>query len=443
MNDHREKLLIVDYNLARVADVAHMRDYARRRYDVDTVLLRGNPGAIDASLCDYLVEVNPLSPDFVDLAYEALVQWRDNIRGGVVFSDNAVQSGAALLERMGLRVDSASLAIGAFSKFEYRRAEALCRELLQSQRVMVPDCARIRTLDELQHFADTHPDGFVIKPSCEGNNRGVVMMRHGDSLAEALTEVSPYLDAGVICEQIIPFEREFSFDGVGGLSFVTEKVSASGRYPVEVAQILPARLNDAERETIHRAGTCANWLVGQRDGPFHNEVKLSDDGRVAAIVEPNRRPAGMRIWLLAAEVYGVNFFDLWIDSVLGEGSRPSTLEPRCQAATVMLGVRRDRWFDASALPNGGELFEVALRQTASNFGLHDGALRQIELSWLSLERKYVPSVARDNSDFVACACVSLHESTVDIGDIVASLRDCWADALEAACPEDVSMRALV
>ncbi|SAK99994.1 ATP-grasp domain-containing protein [Caballeronia ptereochthonis] len=440
MNGRREKLLIVDYNLSRVADVAHMRDYARCRYNVDTLLVRGNPGEMDARLCDHVVGVDPLLPDFVAQACEALSPWRDHIRGGIVFSDNAVQSGAALLERIGLQVDSASLALGAFSKFEYRRAEARCRDLLESQRVMTPNCVLIRSLEELRQFAEAHPEGFVIKPSCEGNNRGVVMMRPGDSLVSALEELTPYLAAGVICEQVIPYRREYSFDGLGGLSFITEKVSASGRYPVEVAQVLPARLGRLEQETIRRAGECANWLVGQRDGPFHNEIKLSDDGMFAAVVEPNRRPAGMKIWSLAALVYGIDFYHLWIDSVLGDGFRPSTLEARCQAATVMLGVKHDRWFAPSDVASGSEIFPAALERTARQFGLPDDALRSVEFSWLSQERRYVPSIARDNSDFVASACVSLHESSVSIGDIVSSLRERWTEALESAMPADVSIR---
>ena len=361
MNDRRDMLLIIDYNLSRVADVTHMRDYARRRYNADTVLVRGNPGSTDERLCDHVVGIDPLSPGFVAQAYEALARWQGRIRGGIVFSDNAVQSGAALLERMALRVDSASLALGAFNKLEYRRAEARCRDLLESQRVMTPDCTSIRSLEEIRKFAELHPEGFVIKPSCEGNNRGVVMMRPGDNLMAALEEVTPYLAAGVICEQTIPYQREYSFDGLGGLSFITEKASAAGRYPVEVAQILPARLGQTERETIRRAGECANWLVGQRDGPFHNEIKLSDDGMFSAVVEPNRRPAGMKIWSLAALVYGVDFYHLWIDSVLGDGFRPCTLEAKCQAATVMLGVKRDRWFASSDVPNGSKIFLALLR----------------------------------------------------------------------------------
>src|SRR4029453_8524050 len=131
-------------------------------------------------------------------------------------------------------------------------------------------------------------------------------------------EVSTYLSDGVICEELIPYRREFSFDGIGSLSFITEKISATGRYPVELGQVLPARITPRERNTISVAGRLANLLVGQRNGPFHNEITLSDDGHRAAVVEPNRRPAGMKIWTIASLVYQVNLYHLWVDQAFGE-----------------------------------------------------------------------------------------------------------------------------
>ncbi|WP_248320569.1 MULTISPECIES: acetyl-CoA carboxylase biotin carboxylase subunit family protein [unclassified Caballeronia] len=421
--------LIIDYNLARVAEVAHMSDYARRRYHVDTLLIRANPGEHDKRLCDHVIALDPRSPGFVDAAFEALAPWRHALRGAIVFSDNAVFNGAALLERLGLPADSAELALGAFSKLEYRRTETRFRDILAAQRIMTPGCQAVATLEDLERFAAAHPEGFVIKPSCEGNNRGVVMLRSGDDLTSALNEVMPYLESGVICEQLIPYHREFSYDGVGRLSFVTEKVSASGRYPVEVAQVVPARLEQHENETLRRAGEAANWLVGQRDGPFHNEIKLSDDGRSAAVVEPNRRPAGMKIWKLAETVFHVDFYKLWIDSVLGGGFEASVLAPTCQAASVMLGVAADSWFAPEEVRPGEELLNRALAATRQRHGLAENALRIIDFNWLGQDRRFVPAVPRDNGDFVACVCISLHTDAVDIREVVASVRDCWTESL--------------
>lgn len=427
-------LLIIDYNLSRMADVARMVAHARERHGVRTLLVRSNPGARDFAICDEVIDLDPVRADFVDLALAQLAPRRDTLRGGVVFSDNAVHSGALLLDRLGLRVDCATLALGAFSKYAYRLAETHHRELLNAQRVLVPDCVSIASLAELQAFAEAHPDGFVLKPSCEGNNRGVIVVRAGDDLQAAFDEVAPYLAGGIICEQLIPYRREYSYDGIGALSFITEKVGATGRYPVEVAQVLPARLTAVEQHTLQRAGQLCNMLVGQRDGPFHNEIKLSDDGAQAAVVEPNRRPGGMKIWSLAGAVYGVDLYALWVDSVLGASPVPALLAPLRQAATVMLGVPCDGVFSPASLGDGTLLFEQALAATVAQHGLRPGQLRTGEFGWLSPDERLIHAVPRDNADFVAQATIVLdtvgaarHDGvqSADIRDIVATLRECW------------------
>lgn len=220
-------LLIVDYNLSRIGDVAHLAHYARSAYDAGTVLVRSSPSEADTRLCDIVIDLDPLSPHFVEDALAALAPLRKRLRAGLVFSDNAVQSGASLLERLGLPVDSSRLAIAAYSKCEYRRKEAEVRELLEAQAMMVPDCAQVLGVEDVKRFASEHPAGFVIKPSCEGNNRGVVVVREGDCVEDAFRQVEPYLGNGVICEEFIPFSREFSFDGVGAVHFVTKSRSVT------------------------------------------------------------------------------------------------------------------------------------------------------------------------------------------------------------------------
>ncbi|WP_394824927.1 acetyl-CoA carboxylase biotin carboxylase subunit family protein [Pendulispora albinea] len=423
-------LLIVDYNLSRIDDVIHMRNYARDRYGAGTALIRANPTAIDAEICDEVIDLDPLRSDFAEVGAKLLGGRRGDFKAGIVFSDNAVESGAALLERLGLPVDSAELAAGAFCKYQYRLSEARYRALLEAQRLMVPDFTKVTSMDDLHAFAAKHPNGFVIKPMKEGNNRGVVLVRAGGDRRAAFAEVSPYLAGGVICEQIIPYRREYSFDGLGQSFFITEKISATGRYPVEVAQVLPARLTEKERTTIQRAGKQVNWLVGQCDGPFHNEIKLSDDGTRAAVVEPNRRPGGMKIWSLARWVYGIDFYHRWIDSAFG-ATPPLTLpEPLCSAATVMLGIQSDRVFSTDDLAAGAKPFEDAVAATADYYGLKSGELSIKEFAWLSTKRRQLHGVPRDNADFAAQACIVLNSTRIDIRDVVATLREKWLVALD-------------
>jgi len=347
-----------------------------------------------------------------------------------VFSDNAVRSGAALLRRLGLAVDSPELAEGAFCKYAYRLSEARHTQLFTAQRVMVPDFAKVFSLQEIRAFAGRHPEGFVVKPSREGNNRGVLMVQPGDDVGDAFAEVLPYLDGGVICEEIIPYRREFSFDGLGPLEFITEKISATGRYPVEIAQVLPAKVTKLERATLTRAGRLANWLVGQCDGPFHNEIKLSDDGTRSAVVEPNRRPAGMKIWSLARWVYGIDLYQRWVDAAFGAPPEPRQLEPSCSAATVMLDLPTHRHFSPDDVLSGADPFGETIAIAAARHNLRPDVLTIKEFSWLSGARRRLNSGPRDNGDFAAQGCVVMHSDDVDIREVVHTLRAVWVEVLD-------------
>ncbi|MFJ3372927.1 acetyl-CoA carboxylase biotin carboxylase subunit family protein [Pseudomonas sp. NPDC086251] len=423
-------LLIIDYNLSRIGEVSQMREYAKSRWGALTWLIRSKPQPIDLTISDAVFNVDPSSERFVELAFDALGEDRHRVSAGLVFSDNAVANGAALLERLGLPVDNAILASAAFDKFVYRRYEARQRAVLEADGVLVPEFRLIRERDDLVQFAKNCPAGFVVKPTCEGNNRGVVVIREGDDLDAALLEVGPYLRSGVLAEQLIPYRREFSCDGVGGLSFITEKVSVAGRYPVEVAQVLPASLTAVERQTLLRTGAHVNQLIGQQHGPFHNEIKLSDDGTRAAVVEPNRRPGGMKIWSLAQHVHGLNLFEHWIDSVFGE-ALPATLpDPVCSAATVMLGVHQDIDFAPYDIPNDVRPLTRALWATANYFDLSCAELVAHDFTWLSLEARQIRQIPRDNNDFAAQVCIVLHSSRVDMRDVVTLLREQWLIVLK-------------
>ncbi|PTT89224.1 biotin carboxylase, partial [Pseudomonas sp. HMWF005] len=123
-------LLIVDYNLSRIGDVLHLRDYARQQWGAQTWLIRANPQDHDRTISDRVFDADPLHPDFVDQALNLLGDDAGRISAGLVFSDNAVASGAALLERLGLPVDDAAMALAAFDKLAYRTAEDRVRTQL-------------------------------------------------------------------------------------------------------------------------------------------------------------------------------------------------------------------------------------------------------------------------------------------------------------------------
>jgi hypothetical protein len=201
---------------------------------------------------------------------------------------------------------------------------------------------------------------------------------------------------------------------------------------VEVAQVLPAGLSDLARMTVERVGRQVNWLVGQCDGPFHNEIKISDDGARAAVVEPNRRPAGMKIWSLARWVYGVDLYHRWIDAAFDPTAVATLPEPRCAAATVMLSVATDRSFAPADITPGADPFAEAVAATAECYDLRPDELLNQEFNWLSPDRRDLHRIPRDNADFSAYGCITLHTDRTDIRDVVHTVRERWIDALDRA-----------
>lgn len=433
-------LLIVDYNLSRFNDVKQMTDYAKARYGLETVLIRPHPVAADFEVATAVIDLDPRGPDFVKKAAEALAKLPFSLKAGCVFSDNAVYTGAQLLEHLGLVGDSAMLADAAYSKIIYREREKAHEALFKAERVYVPQFAVIHSAPELQAFAAAAPGGFVLKPACEGNNRGVLLLQKGADLEAALAEVARYGQEGLICEALIDYPYEFSYDGIGGLHFCTEKMSVHGRYPVECGQVVPARLAVAEAHLLERAGKLANRLVGQGIGPFHNEIKLNPATGEAAVIEPNRRPAGMRIWSLAEKVYGYNFYHLWIDAAMGALELHELPLPKGVAMIQMLGVPVDGVLQVppALMLDPAPLIAKVLQQLPPVFKADGSAVEWFDFKWNKASTDLVYHIPKDNSFFVAQICAFVPDVAFDIIELLTVFEGAWQNVIREYIQENKS-----
>jgi hypothetical protein len=196
---------------------------------------------------------------------------------------------------------------------------------------------------------------------------------------------------------------------------------------VEIAQLLPAEVSRMERLVIERAGLFANALVGQRNGPFHNEIKIARDASAAAIVEPNRRPAGMRIWQLAQRVYGMNLFECWVDAVLTGVQSARLPAPHGFAAAIMLGVPFDGRLRRGDFPAENEAMTRMTQGLRAKRLLPRGREPEwFDFAWLhgdaDCETRAVP---RDNGDFIARVCVRLDERPSDTQAFVSTIQEAW------------------
>ena len=400
-------ICIVDYNLTRIADVKMMVDYASQKHSLRTVLIRANPTSVDQDLADLVINLDPLASNFATEAEGALGEIRTQIAAVLPFSDNSVVSGAQLAERLNLRSDNSEMAKRAFSKLAYRQAEFPHSRQLAHDKIMAPAMKKIATSRDLVNFIADFGEA-VLKPSCEGNNRGVIRLSAHNDLEAAFNEVAPYLKLGVIAEQVIPFPTEFSLDGLGHLHFITRKLGVSGRYPVECGQIVGTKIPPGIVNAVTRAGSWANVLCGQRIGPFHNEIKYDPLSGMTAIVEPNRRPAGMRIWHLAEKAFGINFFHLWIDQMI-TGKTPLFLPtPERTAGIRMLGSSRDGLLTfptASTEKTRALIDEVTMEFLAARTSLNSPP-EIFDFQWNQIFGSKIPSRPSDNSQFVAQVCMT-------------------------------------
>jgi biotin carboxylase len=430
--NNKNKLLIIDYNLVRYDDVKMMVDYAKEAYGLSSVLIRKNPCNKDYKIAEHVIDLYVRDEDFIHKALHELAPIKDQIKAGIVFSDDAVCSGAYLLQELGLISDSPLLANNAFSKTAYRIEEKKVQSLLNEQQIKVPAFAVISTFEELSQFIKKHPQGVVLKPSCEGNNRGVIRLTADSDVEKAMCEVEAYLSGGLICEELIDFDQEYSFDGLGHLSFITEKLSKSSRYPVEYGQIVPAYLSTPVQHQLMRTGIVANLLTGQRLGPFHNEIKLDTRTFQSAIIEPNRRPAGMKIWNLAQKVYGINLYHYWIDTVM-EKALPSAMpEPKGRAAIRLLPAPKDGIinFPQEFIENSVKWLELLQARLTEREQELTNNVQWFDFILTKKNGERVFSEAKDNAQFIAQICVYVPENDRNVISLLDALEAVWLDEMK-------------
>lgn len=434
----RKLFVIVDYNLSRLRDVKLMTTRAKEKHALLTVLIRNNPETQDRELADYVIDLDPLAPDFADQAADLLKELGEPV-AIVPFSDNSVVSGSALAEKLGLPGDSSRLGMAAFSKIAYRRAEEELVSLFPQSNFFTPQWCEVSSLDEVYSFSSKVENGFIVKPSCEGNNRGVIKVESGEDPHAAFLEVSPYLGHGALCEELINLPEEYSFDGIGELSFVTKKSTAHGRYPVEFGQTVPCRLPTHLEESVKNAGKIANVIVGQKIGPFHNEIRLDPKTALAAVIEPNRRPAGMHIWHLAKKVYGVDFFELWVDTLLGQKTQHKTLTASGVASIRMLAAPRGGQLDCQ-LDSDKILKTILAKPTVAN----DTAKYDIKWSDFSIlvqPGMPVTNLVDNNSKFIAQIVAYSPFDHAPLETALDSFQHEWAQlACNIILPKDLSKK---
>lgn len=386
--------LILGCAKQRWQDLEIICEYVKKTYSLTTMLMVNKAHKEFYSVCDQVIEVDLSDHNFVALASHLLSEQK--VSGGLLFADQALLHGTKLFEQLGIVCDNSELGINSYSKLEFRRQEKRYFSHAAKTHYFVPEFSKVNSLQDVHAFAVKYPDGFILKPISEGGSRGVLKLHAQSDFGAAYKQVECYQADGLMCEQLIPTFREFSFDGVGDISFITEKLVATGAHPVEVGQIVPAELTCDSAEKISAHGRLMNLWVGQQLGAFHNEIAYLESQGSTAAIESNRRSGGMGIWNLAEKVFGENLFHRWVDVAMGQTVEHIPLNATGKAMSCMLGSRENLIDDLTMIT--AQIQEVLAFELGPDIEL-------FSLRWLHTQPHMLPSIPQSNFDFLAEACI--------------------------------------
>lgn len=382
----RRRLVVVGYNIpARLRDVGRMRELCRQRLDAGVVLVVDRVTEADRLWADEVIEASfdeaRLAPAVASVVAQLQAQGLEAI-GVLPFSDTGVLLGTALAARLGLPGGDVERARAGLDKRCFRALE----NATPAPAGYVPVASHtVADLEGLRAAVQALGGRAFAKPACEGNSRGCHVIAQPADVDRAWQTLAPYRAGGIIVETLIDALAEFSVDQVAGCCWITAKTTTDDACRAEIQQIVPARLPAADEQALLDAGDHMRRLLSLRHGAYHNEIFLLADARAAA-VETNMRPAGMRIWDLAALAFE-DFDPYWtwiVWSVTGQAP-PRALQRRAYA-----GIRQVR------APRAGTLRSLPdLPATAAALGL---ALR--DGGWSVAPGQAVSPDVADNAGFV-------------------------------------------
>ncbi len=416
-----EFLLVIGCAQGRVRDLYHLFAVAKRNYGFGSLLICQTGTEIDEQQCDRVIYTDLTdSAKMVQVAEQLMAL---DIATGVIFSDSATRHGPKLLHSLNLLDAELDHCTTGNDKFEFRKREAELKEEAPNYSY-APGFQELSTVSEVAELLGRYPNGIILKPKSEAGSRGVSRIRCHEEITDAFLNAEVFSTNGLVAEELLTITQEFSFDGVGDTCFVTAKIVANGRFPVEIGQLVPAPVTEQLREKIAGMGRWMNRLASPMATAFHNEIGLlaSDEegSPYLAAIESNQRPAGMKIWTLAEKVFARDFYEYWLESRLGVAVEQVELTANGSALTIMLGVEEGCVINHSVYADQIE--------TAFTSACQDVGLNLFDFEWyengLILGRE-----ARSNAEFAAQACMHSSSAISDINAVFGQVQALWQSVL--------------
>lgn len=304
-------LIVVGYNNVRIYDIPKIRRACQQLFNAKLLLVTEKIEDADYQAADEVFACT-LAYDAVQESTRLVCLELDRLElkpiGILPFSDRGVLLGANLALHFGLPGVEPHDAIAGLDKRIFRNRDTQITNHPPGYKPI--RCVHVRSKEQFQTVVAELGGRAFAKPANEGNSRGCYVVPSLGHCEAIWSDLEKYHDAGIIVEELIEHAQEYSWDYVAGCTWITEKQTTMGTYRAEVQQIVPAPLPRDIRQQIDTAGHHMLRLV-PNGGAYHNEI-FSRCGFTAA-VETNMRPAGLRIWDLAALSFkDFNPWDTWV-----------------------------------------------------------------------------------------------------------------------------------
>lgn len=381
----RKAVAVFGYNNTRIYDLIKIRKLARERLDAEILLIKEGITQADLDAVPYCLDHQPEDPASAPLLVNFLATHALEIVGCLALADKGVIGAAHAAKSFGLPGDDCESSFAMLDKKAFRQLEASLP--IKEASYKKPFFLLAHSESEVREVLESKGT-FFLKPVAEGNSRGCMKIESPADLERWLEENRPSLKTGVICEELLSESDEYSFDGVAGAYWITKKFTTSGSFRAEYQHVVPAPFAPEKTNSIHQVLEPLLRSLGSNGGAFHHEFFMLKDERLAS-VEPNRRPAGMWIWDLAAWAFeGFDPWTLWMDWCAGVRTESVNLK-----ATNFAGVR------AVISRHNGILSTVAKEKIEALLKGRFGE-KNVRLSFLKAENSLVRAEPRDNSDFL-------------------------------------------
>lgn len=308
--------IIFGYNNTRLYDIERLKHLCKTLIDADIMLCKEEITEKDIAITPYTLAIN-MEIKSTNIIKQQIEEINHYIAlhdlhpiACLPFSDKGIPLGTYYANNKGLCHDDCERSFSCIDKYTFRALEA---EADTPAWYKKPFFTIVYSYADAEKIILEKNIPLFFKPSSEGNSRGCIEISTLEDLMHNKSILDRYFTQGIIIEECIQHCDEYSFDGVDGNYIITEKKTSQGYYRVETQHVLPAPLPEHYYNRLIEAGKIVAKLSGSLHGAVHHELFLNKRNGDVYCVEPNRRPAGLKLWDWVSIAYpGVDNWTQWI-----------------------------------------------------------------------------------------------------------------------------------